>query len=174
MRTMDSPLAGDWFTAGGAQATFLGPEAEERLMPVDIAEDMTLSELGIDVASPGDAGAVIRLGVRGINPLTRRPSGLLIDAGTVSGSVGGPQTIAGLSIPAPRGLIYLSATVQGGVATKPTLRGLVQVPFTIVKADMTNTSVVTWFATGVSGALPTVAPTLRSNAVMPRVWARRA
>jgi hypothetical protein len=171
---MDIPQAGDWFTAGGTQATYVGPEGEERLMPKDIAEDMTLSELGIDVASPGDAGAVIRLGVRGINPFTRRPSGLLIDAGTVSGSVGGPQTIAGLSIPAPRGLIYLSATVQGGVATRPTLRGLVQVPFTIVKGDMANTSVVTWFATGVSGALPAAFAGARNNSVMPRVWARRA
>jgi hypothetical protein len=174
MRTMDIPQAGDWFTAGGAQATFVGTEAEERLMPIDIAEDMTLSELGIDVASPGDAGAVIRLGVRGINPITRRPSGLLVDAGTVSGSVSGPQTIAGLSIPAPRGLLWLSATVQGGAVNRPTLRGVTQVPWTLAKSDMVNTAVVTWFATGVSGALPTAAPTLRSNALMPRIWARRA
>jgi hypothetical protein len=174
MRMLEIPQAGNWFTVGGAQATYVGPEAEERLMPLWLDEDMTIQALGIEVVAVGDAGSVIRLGVRGAGPVSRRPSGLLIDAGTVDGSVAGTPSIAGLAIPAPRGLLWLSATVQGGAVNRPTLRAVTQVPWTLVKGDMANTAVVTWFATGVSGALPAAAPTLRSNAVMPRVWARRA
>lgn len=169
------PQANDWFSPGGNVASVIPGEAEERLLPIFIPDDLTINAIGVEIVSAGTAGAVCRLGIRGFDPVSRRPSGLFLDAGTVDGTVVNANgTTISINVKLPRGIAYASCTVQGGAATRPTIRGLTQQSWHAVKPDMINTVSVCWLATGVSGALPSAFSGTRQSATPVRLWLRAA
>jgi hypothetical protein len=81
----------------------------------------TIDRLACNVAVAGTSGAVVRLGVRAWDSTTGLPGDVLVDGGTVNAETTGYKDVTiSLAVEADK-LYCLTATVQGGAGTRPSL-----------------------------------------------------
>lgn len=146
-----------------------------RAAPVYFEKAVTLDRIGVRVATVGEAGSVIRLGVyrdSGDNyPLT-----LLLDAGTVAGDATGAQE-ATISFSLAPGTYWFVAGAQSSPTTPPIVNTVSESQFVPGSPDNTsgNSSILCYTHGGVTGALPgTWSTTVSVSSAMPRIFWRVA
>ncbi len=107
-----------WGTSVG-QAALVADRLSGSRLPIGRA--CTLSQIACEVTAAGSAGAVIRLAIYQLHPVTQVPT-LLVDAGTVDATTIGVKTLAiSLAVPKDAQLMLMGA-IQGGATTGPTVR----------------------------------------------------
>jgi len=151
-------VAGRWYVAAtGTVTTAIPAEATEKATPLYVGRSCTLTGLAVSVTVVGTSGAVVRLGIRADN--SGEPGSVLYDSGGIDAvsSTGVKQVNPALAVTEGQ-IIWLSATVQGGAGTRPTI----SVSANVHLAGIGDTSVSTllanhlgaYQATGITGALP--------------------
>lgn len=93
-----------------------------RVVPKFIPNAVTLTRLGAEVTTIGDAGSKIRLGIYADDG-TFRPGSLVIDAGQIAGDSATVQEIT-ISQSLTRGWYWFGGVVQSVSVTQPTMRCL--------------------------------------------------
>jgi hypothetical protein len=149
-----------------------------RLMPFVLPNRLTLSHVGADIATAGEAGSVLRLGIYNDNG-SAYPGSLLIEAAaTVAGDSATVQEVV-CSVTLDGGKLYwVGGAVQGAPTTQPVVRtNGAAMPAGVVTGPLPSAglSVVGYFMSNVSGALPaTFTTTSTSAGAVPRVHFRLA
>lgn len=114
-------VSGQMYAPAGTRTTGTRPNGFMTCMPFQVETSHTFTAINCEVTSAGSAGALIRLGVYAMAS-TGVPGALVLDAGTVSGTGTGLQTISGLTLNLPAGWYHLAALIEGSPATVPTMR----------------------------------------------------
>lgn len=123
-----------------------------RFFPVAFPLPCTLVSLGIEVTSPGSAGAVFRVGHYADS--SGAPGALLADHGTIDATATGVRELTGLSYSLPAStLLWACVILQGGPTTAPTVRcSTTSLPLGLATAAAYTPAGMQ--ASGVLGALP--------------------
>lgn len=128
-----------------------------KLMPWIVPNACTLSRMGAEVTSAGEAGSLVRLGLYADNG-AGLPGLLVLDAGTIAGD---SNTVQEISITAPLqpGLYWAAAVVQNVSVTQPTMRicnspANIQNIYTGTSIPSSSLGVGCLTKSGVTGALP--------------------
>jgi hypothetical protein len=92
-----------------------------RVYPWIVPNAVTLSAIGVEVTTAGNAGAVIRLGIYAHDPAIGMPNALVADFGTVAAdAVASPEiTISQALTP---GVYWIAHVPQNAATTAPTVR----------------------------------------------------
>ena len=124
-----------------------------RSIPVYFTNNVTLSRIGAEITSAGNAGSLLRLGIYNDNG-SGYPGSLLIDAGTIDGTSVAVQEIT-ISQAVTAGLYWLCATVQGAATTQPTVRTASGIPgWYGGTTTPTSSAFFVGFSQTAAGALP--------------------
>lgn len=175
------PSSGRYYqpVAPGAASTNNGlGNGTLRLAPWVVAKQITIDRVGGDIATVGEAGSKLRIGIYQDNG-NCFPGGLLLDAGQIAGDSATVQELT-CSLTLPRGLYWLGGAVQSASTTQPTVRivpgggGAPPAPLIYGSAlPDPNISIVGLSNTGVTGALPaTFSSTFGTVSSVPRVFVR--
>lgn len=128
-----------------------------RCVPKFIPSATTISRLGAEVSTVGEAGSKLRLGIYADDG-TFRPGALVLDAGTIAGDSNTVQEITGLSTTLSRGWYFFGGAVQVVSVTQPTVRALAATfeyaPLDYTAIPTAGAASVGFSMTGVTGALP--------------------
>lgn len=139
-----------------------------RYVPKFIPSTTTLSRIGAEVTSAGEAGSKYRLGIYSDNGFGR-PSALILDAGQIAGDSVAIQELT-INQTLTRGWYWFVGVVQSVVTTQPTIR-TANVPVEASLAGDLNTEPVgagelsfgfIQNVSLISGALPST-PTVAGN-----------
>jgi hypothetical protein len=125
-----------------------------RLAPFWIPNAVTLTRLGADVATVGEAGSKFRIGLFADNG-SGLPGSLILDAGTINGDSATIQEITVSQALAP-GLYWFGGAIQVVTTTQPTMRTgtpWAHVPLGVPATPAANTTILGYAQTGVTGAL---------------------
>jgi hypothetical protein len=152
-----------------------------RLAPWYLTAPLTIDRIGGDIATAGDAGSKVRLGVYADNG-NAYPGALLLDAGQIAGDSATVQDVSAFTGPFtfPAGLVWVGGVVQSVTTTQPTVRITTTVypPVPIVATSSlpsAGTTTVGYAQSGVTGALPsTFSTSFVSAGSIPRIHARLA
>lgn len=155
------PTTGWYFfhASPGSAATGTFASGVFRVSAFVVSTAMTLDRIGVEVATIGDAGSLLRLGIYADNG-NAAPGSKLLDAGTVAGDSATTQTIT-ISQALTPGVYWMGAVGQNVTTTAPTLRivGSTWVPPVPMAPSTTslpsaNATLNGYVQTGVTGALP--------------------
>lgn len=175
----------EWMFALGSTINSTPTEGTEFGTPVRLRPGFLDAIACEVVTTPGSAGAVVRLGIRKPTRTDGRTNfpgvaSLVLDAGTVSAESTGAKIIT-ISPPlqiAEPGVYFLTATVQGGASTRPTMRHRSTNFSALAQAgtsspDLGNSAtVVVGLNTSVTGALPADSSAAAQSANGPAVAVR--
>lgn len=156
------PGANFYYGAPGTTTTGGNAEGAFCAAPVDVDRPATLSALLAEITSAGSAGAALRLGVYEDDGTGTYPGALVVDAGTIDGTVVATASITlNTAVKLKPGRYWVGGAVQGGATTKPATRNVGNVGgFNMpTQAASANTVAMGSAAVGVSGALPATHPT---------------
>lgn len=128
-----------------------------RASPFYVPNTVTVTRVGAEVTTVGEAGSKVRLGIYADDG-TGRPGALVLDAGQIAGDSATVQEITGLSATIGPGWYWSAWAVQSAPTTVPTLRAGQQSQ-SFAACDVNgipnaNQSVTGFQQSGVSGALP--------------------
>jgi len=136
------------FSAFGSQTTVGSP--------LSLPPGRGIDGIGINVTAGGTAGSLIRMGVYAYDPVSNFPSNLLIDAGTIDGTlVGLSQIIFPNPVYSRTGMFVPVACAQGLPATEPTVAAQSGTS-PVSRPTLSTTNYAGFFETGVAGLLPSV------------------
>ncbi len=145
-----------------------------RLVPWLVPNAVTISKIGAEITSAGDAGSKLRIGIYS-DTGTGYPGALLLDAGQIAGDSATVQEIS-ISQLLPAGLYWVGAVVQSVVTTQPTIRcqnapgwfnGNIRLGTSLPAA---NLSTYGFAQTGVTGALSgPFTSTITFTTIAPRI-----
>lgn len=91
-----------------------------RVSPMIVTRTMTIDRLGSEVATVGDVGSKVRLGIYSDDG-TGRPGNLLIDAGQIAGDSATVQELT-ISQQLTPGIYWFGGVVQSVTTTQPSVR----------------------------------------------------
>lgn len=112
-----------WHSGGTTFTTGSITLNQARMYPFYFAQDVTITAVAIEITSPGESGALVRLGVIADNAGV--PSNTITaDWGTVAGDSAATPQITGLSTVLTAGTYYFVTIPQNYVTTGPTFRCL--------------------------------------------------
>lgn len=128
-----------------------------RAVPFYVPNSVTLTKIGTEVTTIGEAGSKVRLGIYADDG-TGRPGALVVDGGQINGDSATVQEVTlGTPVAVGPGWYWAAAAIQSAPATPPTLR----VPSAMTAMTDVGTSIPSaglgvngWGATGISGAFP--------------------
>lgn len=114
-------VSGQWYgPSGGTVSTATRPNGFMTCIPFRVDRTLAITAMGIEVTgTPGNAGAVLRLGIYADN--NGQPGALSLDAGTVTADTAATKTVAASFTFAP-GWWWLAACAQNAATTQPTTR----------------------------------------------------
>lgn len=144
------------------QGTFRG-------MAVFIPSTVVISRLFAEVTTVGSAGALVRLVI--LNRTGELTGSLLLDAGTIDGTVLGMQELT-VNATLTRGWYWFGAIGQGAPTTQATVRccslaGSSPIVPLGTSLPATNSQLSSVIATGITGAAPSTLTFTTSGAVAP-------
>jgi hypothetical protein len=127
-----------------------------RLVPWMLWAPRSIVRMGADIATVGEAGSKLRLGVYADNG-NCYPGALILDAGQINGDSATVQDLAAAF--SASGLLWIGGAVQSAPTTQPTVRTTntwtPPVPLVVGTAlPSANGTTVGYQQTGVTGALP--------------------
>lgn len=131
-----SYVSGRWYTAPCQPSTSSRPNGYLTAIPFAVDRPLTITALGIEVTTVGNAGAVLRLGVYADSG--GQPGTLLVDGGTVAADTTGVKTLAITPLALPVGFVYLAACPQNAATTVPSTRAAI--PGTIFRGSPSSTA----------------------------------
>lgn len=159
--------ANQWFfTAapqGGGTSTTLGV-GMLRVVPWVVETTQTIDQVYAEIATVGEAGSKLRLGIYADNG-SLYPGNLVLDGGQIAGdtTTAQPVTITPLTL-AP-GIYWVGGAVQTVTTTQPSVRTTstawappIPVPLGAIFAPGVAAATAGYAATGVTGALPATFP----------------
>lgn len=157
-RAIPSRLTGGYYyfsvgNQGTATSATLGT-GTLRLAPVYIPNAVTISRIGADVATIGDAGSKFRIGIYS-DTGGGFPGNLLLDAGQINGDSATIQELTVSQALTP-GMYWFGGAVQAVTTTQPTMRTgapSVWIPLPSPTTPAANTTALGYNMTGVTGAL---------------------
>lgn len=123
-------------------------------IPFFVGVAHTFTGLGIDVATAGESGAKIRLGV--YSDSSGQPGTLVVDGGQVAADTTGAKTTTGLTIALTPGLVWLAYCTQAAATTQPVVRRYL-FAWPIIGMDSVDSNPTLFYEDSVSGALPATA-----------------
>lgn len=156
--------SGYWYsTPASSVGTVIPTNGTMRASKLVVGSPCTLNAICTSVTVAGSTGALVRLGIYA--DAGDAPGALLVDAGTVDGTVVG-QTAATISLPvAAEQVLWLAVVTQGAPTTGPTVRNFTAPTAlgdtsaaTVLDNDLTAAQ-----ATGITGALPTTTTWTRAG-----------
>lgn len=103
--------AGRWYTNGlfNPQGSgFTNIANTIRYVPFFIDQDITVTRLGINVATIGAAASTCRVGIYTNDSATTQPSTRLVDSGTLALDTTGAKSVTGLSVALTKGLYWFA------------------------------------------------------------------
>jgi hypothetical protein len=159
-----------YYGAAGALANAIPAANQLALAPIDVDRVCTLNALAAEVNTAGTAGAVVRLGVYTDDGSGVFPSALIVDAGTIDGTVLGAQTITlGTPIVLQPGRYWVGAANQGAPTTGAQLRSVATTGANYMPSSTSSASNMNAGAAqnGVTGALPSTFTTTYGVASTP-------
>ena len=175
-----APVSGNYFypLGSGATGTNTLPNGFLYVVPWELGAATTLTRLGIDVSTVGEAGSKVRLGIYA-DTGNWYPGSLVLDAGQLLGDSATMQELT-ISQALTAGTYWLGAVGQSATTTPPTIR--VAASYTPRWPIGVGTSLpganATWASyvhTGVTAALPaTFTSTVAANPRAPRFVAKAA
>lgn len=168
-----SMVAGEYYAPAGTIGTSISAEGAELTSVIIPTRSCTIDQIAVYMTVAGSAGAVVRLGIRSLSLSTAMPGAVLADGGAVDATGAAGALTATVSVPVVAGVpIVLSATIQGGASTRPTLVRLSgKQSFHGVTAPSAATS-PNVFASGVTGSLSDSPTWTRGDVAVPRIWVR--
>lgn len=128
-----------------------------RLAPWYVPVACAIDRLGGDIATVGEAGSKVRLGIYGDNG-TAYPGALVLDGGQIAGDSATVQELT-VSLTLSPGLYWIGGVVQSATTTQPTVRinnnwyGPVMLALT-TSAPAASATATGYAQSSVSGALP--------------------
>jgi len=162
-------------TPGGSSTSAVLGVGTLRVTPVYIPTAVTITKLGAEVTSAGEAGSKVRLGIYADNG-NGYPGSLLLDAGTINGDSATVQEITVSQALTP-GLYWFGGAVQVVSTTQPTVRTQGSVPNVPLAFTFGSTipgagaSICGYTQTGVTGAFPsTFTTTVNVATTHPRLF----
>lgn len=173
-----------WILAGQATgSTGLLVQGRENAVPFYLPVSTSISKLALDVSTVGSAGALVRLGIRSHNPKTGWPGGVLLDAGTIDGTVSGVSSITlGSALVLAAGWYWCTATGQGAPTTQATIRTAgassvlfpcpLKLPSSGGFAALSLLSMLGFYQGSVTGALPATFTPISGTGAVPRMLAQ--
>jgi hypothetical protein len=166
---------GLWYAAPAAALVTIGAAIGQlRITPCPMGRACVIDALAVEITVLGTAGAVVRVGVYSIDPVTLA-STLLLDAGTVDATAVAVKQITGLSLPVPAGVVLgLTAVAQVAGCTIRGQGGGGQYVGLATPTTMVANLISAWnsVATTFTGALPPTLPALSVSTAGPRVLLR--
>ena len=127
-----------------------------RATPFVVPNAVTVTRIGAEIATVGDAGSVLRIGLYADDG-TGRPGALVSDAGTIAGDSATVQEIT-VSLGLGPGTYWAASAVQVVTVTQPTVRvanGFGVPPIDAGPSAPTAATVfVSFNRTGIAGAFP--------------------
>lgn len=109
------------FPNGVPTSTIAETNGSINAFPVDILTAITIDRIGIDVATAGSAGSVMRVGIYSDDGTGKIPGALLLDAGTVDCTTTGLKELV-ISQALAIGRYWFAAVPQGSPTTQPVIR----------------------------------------------------
>jgi hypothetical protein len=128
----NSVPAGQYIFPGGGQSVTTSSTlgvGTLRVFPWYLPNSCTLTVVGAEVTAAGDTGSTYHLGIYS-DTGGFQPGGLLLDAGTISGTTVGVQSIT-ISQALSPGVYWVGGVVQNVTTTQPTIRTFVPGPFAL-------------------------------------------
>jgi len=89
-----------------------------------VVNPQSFDQITAEVTVAGGAGSLVRLAIFDVDPAAGTVGSLVLDAGTIDGTVVAVQQLT-INVALPSGTYLLAATIQGVVSPYPTLRHLV-------------------------------------------------
>lgn len=178
--TVLTPKSGRYFhpISSGRPDTDDMPNGVLLAVPWLLYAPTSLTRIGVDVATAGDAGSKVRLGIFA-DTGDYTPGALVLDAGQIAGDSATVQELT-ISTSLNPGIYWLAAAGQSIVTTRPNVR----VPFTWdppipIAGDATipdpGVTIGSYGQTGITGALPAnFTGTLTGNRRVPRIFLKVA
>jgi hypothetical protein len=149
-----------------------------RVAPWYVPNACTISRIGAEITSAGDAGSKLRIGIYS-DTGSCAPGSLLLDAGTIAGDSATVQEITVSQALTP-GIYWVGAAVQLVTVTQPTARvlsaaqGYLNLPLG-TSAPSANQTMLGFSATGATAALPgSFNATVTTSSLTPRVFVKVA
>lgn len=156
-----NPPAG-WFffhASPGSAGTAAHANGVLRLSPYMVFKTTTLDRIGVEVATAGDVGSLVRIGIYADSG-NSVPGARVVDAGTVLGDSVTTQVLT-ISVTLAPGLYWMGAVGQNVTTTGPTLRivGSTWMPPALMSPGTTslpgsNATINGYVQNSVTGALP--------------------
>jgi hypothetical protein len=176
---LPSYLTSGNYTAPGLRAgtTSTSGVGTLRLTPLYIPNSVTLSKVGVEVTTVGEAGSKVRLGIFADDGTGGNPTTLLVDAGQINGDSATYQELD-ISLAVDNAQIWLGVVLQNITTTSPTMRSVGAFAMTAQIATggglISNTTIGHTYS-GVTGALSTLSGTPSAAAsASPKVWVKAA
>lgn len=168
------PKAGLYYGAAGPSSTSTFVNGQLRVAEFHLGVTSTAIRIGCEITIVGAAGALVRLGIWNDNG-SAYPGTLLLDAGTVDGTILTSTTARELTISQamPLGPYWLGAVVQGAPAVTPTVRcvGATAWAPSAGNTSPDGTANVGYTESSVTGAFGgSFSGSVSSSGVAPKVW----
>lgn len=129
-----------------------------RLVPVQVPNAVTISEISCWIATAGSTGAVTRLVI--CNDVGGRPGSVVYCSAALAATAAGKLAVTGLTQALAAGRYYFGAVTQGSPTTLPVYNSIQQIPEMIEQPDSTGEqytrAAYDWY--GATGALSGNAP----------------
>ena len=148
-----------------------------RLVPWFVPNAVTITRIGAEVTSTGEAGSKYRIGIYADDG-TGTPGALVLDAGQIAGDSATVQELTVSQTLAP-GLYWVGGAVQSAPTTQPTMRTGTATPplHALPNGTTTPTAGQSTFGfqqTGVSGAFSTFSWTTGTSVAPARIFVKVA
>lgn len=175
-------VSGNYYFTSGQSATTtasMGANNVLKVVPWRVPSAVTLSKIGCEVTTAGEAGSKVRLGIYA--DASGVPGALVVDGGQINGDSNTVQE-ATINVSLDPGLYWIGAAAQSAPTTRPTVRAsLYQYApeeAYIGQATIPGTNDL-WYGYGVasvSGALPSTfgTPILQTATAIIRVFVKVA
>lgn len=174
------PAAGQYLltTSPAAAATngALG-NSTLRVAPWVVTRTIAIDRIGADIATVGEAGSKLRIGIFA-DTGNCYPGAVLLDAGQIAGDSATTQDLT-VSLTLGPGLYWIGGAVQSAATTQPTVRVTSNwqplVPISVgSSAPTAGTTMVGYSQSSVTGALGTFSGTVANISAAPRIHVRLA
>lgn len=162
--------SGDYYAADFFPSDTTGAATQNLLFfsLFSVGATALFDRIGLEVTAAA-ASSTVRLGI--YSDLGRKPSNLLLDAGTIDSATTGAKELTISKVLFP-GLYWLAAAGQG--AGGAVVRSRSNVLLTLAQGSINNANVTCFTQAGVTAALPAAATPAAQQTAAPKVMLRAA
>lgn len=145
-----------------------------RTTPIFIPRPMTIDQIGTEIVTAGNAGAVMRLGI--FEDAQGFPGDPIADVTVAADAIATPMATLGTPLTLLPGWYHFGGVPQNAATTAPFVRSTVNSSddYLVLGTAVTTTAPVGYSKGGISGALANFGTSVSNTNVAPRLWLRLA